>query len=103
MTITKRVSGTIAEDISKRISAAVSTDVTARVSGLIADGSSRRVDYFDGVADNISDPWNGSWGNSWGNSWRTVTVGFAGKPTIDVTERIGSAPSASITKRVTGV
>lgn len=103
MTVTKRVSGTVAEDISKRITGAVSIDVTARVSGLIADGSSKRVDYFDAVADNISDPWNGSWGNSWGNSWRTVTVGFAAEPAIDITERVGSAPSGGITKRVTGV
>jgi hypothetical protein len=79
MTITKRVSGTISEDISKR------------------------VDYFDAVADSISDPWNGSWGNSWGNSWRIVTTGSAAEPAIDITERVGSTPSGGITKRVTGV
>jgi hypothetical protein len=79
------------------------TTITKRVSGTVADGSSKRVDYFDVVPDNISDPWDGSWGNSWGNSWRTVTIGFAAEPAIDITKRINSAPTGGITKRVTGV
>lgn len=103
MTITKRVSGSVAEDISKRIDGTASIDVTARVSGAIADGSSKRVASNGATPDSFSDPWNGSWGNSWGNSWRIVTHGVGASPAIDVTQRVTSAVTASNTKRVTGI
>jgi hypothetical protein len=51
-----------------------------------------------------ADAWGGSWGGTWGRSWfgtNAAIAGTAASPSADNTPRIGSAPTANNTKRVT--
>lgn len=73
--------------ISKRVTAAISQGITRRVA-IGAHGS----DY---------DCWAGSWGAAWGLSWHNFLS--ASELSGNLTQRVSVAPTASTTKRVTGL
>ncbi len=83
------------------------TTITKRISGAIASLGAKRVLTRDATSDIppvfSNDTWGGAWGGAWGLSWFSASPlipGLDQKPSLFTTSRIGSAPSANITKRV---
>ena len=81
--------------------AVMATTITSRILASPTAANSKRVAYNGDVVGASFDGWGGSWGDAWGDAWSVATVGTAASPAIDVTARIGSAPTANNTKRVT--
>jgi hypothetical protein len=86
----------------------MTTTLTPRVGSAPASGNTRRVPTIGAIAAVPTifggDVWGNSWGGAWGRTWLSLTPAVAavpGSPAVDVTQRVGSAPSANNTKRVT--
>jgi hypothetical protein len=78
--------------ITPRIPAAPLANNTRRVATVGAQGA-----VSGGVG---GDRWGGTWGFGW-HAFAEGSPAVPASPAIDVTPRIGSAPSANTTKRVT--
>lgn len=79
-----------------RISSAPSADNTKRVATTGEVGGTPA--SFGG------DTWGNTWHGAWGRTWLSVTPAVAAtpaSPAADNTPRIGAAPTANTTKRVT--
>jgi hypothetical protein len=84
------------------------TTITPRIPAAPLANNTRRVATI-GAQDAVSggaggDRWGGTWGGTWGFGWHAFAEGspaVPASPAIDVTPRIGSAPTANNTKRVT--
>lgn len=79
-----------------RISSAPSADNTKRVA---TSGEVAAVPAFLG-----GDTWGNTWHGAWGRTWLSVTPAVAATPASPApnnTARIGAAPTANTTKRVT--
>jgi hypothetical protein len=86
----------------------MTTTITARIPAAPAADNTKRVATVGATEDAPpsfgGDTWGGSWGGAWGRTWYLMTAGSAGvpaSPAADNTPRIGSAPTANNTKRVT--
>lgn len=70
--------------------------ITRRVPGDVGSTIAARVPDANETESSF-DAWGGSWADSWGDSWRVMLA----LSVLGITQRVASAPSANVTKRVT--
>jgi hypothetical protein len=85
----------------------MTTTLISRVGARPAADNTRRVPTTGAVAavpvSLGGDTWGNTWHGAWGRTWLAMTPAVAAvsaSPAVDVTQRVGSAPSANTTKRV---
>lgn len=83
------------------------TTLTPRIPSAPTAANTRRVATTGEVGGSPAslggDTWGNSWGGTWGRTWLSLTPAVAATPASpapDNTARIGSAPTANNTKRV---
>jgi hypothetical protein len=80
------------------------TTITPRVpSGATADNTIRVFTTGETPSSVGTDTWGGTFGGTWRRTWYFGAVAVAASPAPDNTNRVGSAPTGGITKRVSGI